>query len=297
MAGVGRAERALQAIFAHCKNNTTAKLMVSTEGGALKVNLEETFASNDVCRKVLSATKGYDSKRGSPSWRKRKEERATDPAVRQKAAAHAEKAAAEKAAAEKAAAEKAAAEKAAAEKAAAGKAAAEKAAEEAAAARKAAGARHCSKCHRPTLGHSKPIGDQCTAAVLPSPEKLLGPRADADSDSKIITPVKEDREEPCSCCGEPLSPTHQCDEEVPSEEEDINTEDSQSEESEDYDICKQEGRRCRLAHPSGENIYCTENKCVCDSDDCQKRNKECKKCKCSACSFVTVTPKKRKKKS
>jgi hypothetical protein len=211
--------------------------------------------------------------------------------VRRRAAAHtavageAEAAAAEKAAAEKAAAEKADAEKAAAEK--------------AAAAGMAAGARLCSKCRRPTKGHPRPFGDQCAADVLPSPEK--GRDSSVNNTSLLVTPVKgEDREELCSCCSEPLTPSHQCDQGEASEEEgealqesfeeEEETEDSHSEESDDSDICKQEGRRCRRPHWYGE--YCTNDKCVCASLNCQNRDQQCKKCECS---FETVTSRKNKK--
>jgi flagellar biosynthesis GTPase FlhF len=121
----------------------------------------------------------------------RKERRAADPVVIQKAAAHtakqaaettaeraaanaAEKAAAEKAAAEKAAAEKAAAEKAAAEKAAAEKAAAEKAAAGKAAAKKAAAEKAAVKKAAQEKEAAEKTAAEKTAAVAGAPDRMRG---------------------------------------------------------------------------------------------------------------------------
>ena len=159
-----------------------------------------------------SACKGGDLKKAAPRQQRRRARRAADPAVQQKAAAHAVKAAGEKAAAEKAAAEKAAAEKAAAEKTAEE---ADAAAEEAAAAAAGAGpageaARpgpKCSVCHLPTKGHTTGrAGKDCTA--LPRLEMMRG---SSHAMEKQVSPVKGDQdreEEPvtpdrkllCLCC-------------------------------------------------------------------------------------------------
>jgi hypothetical protein len=209
MAGVIHAERALRAIMAHCKNHKTAKLIVSTEGGTLKVNLEENFTSNDVRREVPAGSQGAQGPRrrgkAGPSHQRRKERRAAERAAAERTAA--EKAAsAEKAANAAAAAKAAAAEKAAvAEKAAAAEmAAGDRAAEEAAGPR-------CTKCHCPVKGHPRPTGERCAAAApLPSPERARGPGVAVQE--KQVTPVKgEQRAEDCPCCGGSLTPEHMCD--------------------------------------------------------------------------------------
>ena len=108
MAGVERAEMALRDIIAANKSHRTAKLTVSTDQGELKVTLVDNFALINKCREALAASKDNVSDRGKSSLQRRREKRAADPAVGQRAAAHAaERAAAEKAAAEKASAEKA----------------------------------------------------------------------------------------------------------------------------------------------------------------------------------------------
>ena len=80
MAGVERAKRALWSLLRCCKVQGSAKLTVTTAKGKLKVILEESF---DVQPNAIKAPK-----RPSPSRLRRKEKRAADPAVRQRAAAH-----------------------------------------------------------------------------------------------------------------------------------------------------------------------------------------------------------------
>lgn len=158
------------------------------------------FSTFDQRREVPARQCG-DLKKAASGQLNRRQKRAFDPAVKQKAAAHAAKAADEKAAAEKAAAEKVAAEKAAAEKAATEKTAEEvnDAAEEAAAAAAGAGPAgeaaqpgpKCSKCHQPTKGHNTSrAGKGCTA--LPSPEMMRGSTHTAKDPSLEISPVKVD---------------------------------------------------------------------------------------------------------
>ena len=80
MAGVERAKRALWSLLRTFKVQGSAKLTVSTAKGKLKVILEESF---DVQPTAIKATK-----RPSPSQLRRKERRAADPAVQQRAAEH-----------------------------------------------------------------------------------------------------------------------------------------------------------------------------------------------------------------
>jgi hypothetical protein len=249
MAGVERAERALQDILASYKSHRTAKLTVSTDKGELKVTLVDNFTLNKKRREALAASKDTVSQRGKSSLQRRREKRAADPAVRQRSAAHAaKKATAEMAAAERAAAERAAAEKAAAEKAAAEKAtaAAEKAAKTA---EKAAEAAPTGQVATPAgqlippaaaagqaamlaseqlelAGHTGPqVRAICKKQNLPSSgnkaallERLAvgAPEQLRDSTDKVLaataSPVKGDgRAEQCPCCGGPAAPDHQCD--------------------------------------------------------------------------------------
>ena len=83
MAGVESAKKALWALFRSYDAQRCAKLTVTTEKGKLKVILEESFNQQS---KVVLSTKA--PKRVSPSQIRRKEKRAADPAVRQRAAAH-----------------------------------------------------------------------------------------------------------------------------------------------------------------------------------------------------------------
>ena len=80
MAGVERAKRALWSLLRTFKVQGSAKLTVTTAKGKLKVILEESF---DVQPTAIKATK-----RPSPSQLRRKERRAADPAVQQRAAEH-----------------------------------------------------------------------------------------------------------------------------------------------------------------------------------------------------------------
>ena len=80
MAGVDRAKKALWSLLRSCNAQRSAKLTVTTEKGKLKVTLEESF---DVQCTAIKAPK-----RPSPSQLRRKERRAADPAVRQRAAEH-----------------------------------------------------------------------------------------------------------------------------------------------------------------------------------------------------------------
>ena len=88
MAGVESAMRALRALLKNFDARRTAKLTVTTERGKLIVNLEESFNrhSNVVASSKTSVKK---STRVSPSRLRRRERRAADPAVRQRAAEHA----------------------------------------------------------------------------------------------------------------------------------------------------------------------------------------------------------------
>ena len=94
MAGVKRAKQALWALLRSYDAQRCAKLTVTTEKGKLKVILEESFNEQS---KVLPSSKA--PKRVSPSQIRRKEKRAADPAVRQRAAAHEADTAAEEVAA------------------------------------------------------------------------------------------------------------------------------------------------------------------------------------------------------
>ena len=89
MAGVDRAKKALWALLGDFDAGRTAKLTVSTVRGKLRVILEESF---DQHSNVLPNIKS--PRRVSPSQLRRKERRAADPAVRQRAAEHAGEAAA-----------------------------------------------------------------------------------------------------------------------------------------------------------------------------------------------------------
>ena len=89
MAGVERAKRALWSLLRSYNAQGSAKLTVTTAKGKLKVILEDSF---DVQHTAVKATK-----RPSPSQLRRKERRAADPAVRQRAAEHQAQAAATKA--------------------------------------------------------------------------------------------------------------------------------------------------------------------------------------------------------
>ena len=80
MAGVERAKRALWSLLRSYNAKGSAKLTVTTVKGKLKVILEESF---DVQPTAIKATK-----RPSPSQLRRKERRAADPAVQQRAAEH-----------------------------------------------------------------------------------------------------------------------------------------------------------------------------------------------------------------
>ena len=89
MAGVERAKKALWALLRDFDAGRTAKLTVSTVRGKLRVILEESF---DQHSNVSPSSKA--PRRVSPSQLRRKERRAADPAVRQRAAEHAGEAAA-----------------------------------------------------------------------------------------------------------------------------------------------------------------------------------------------------------
>ena len=94
MAGVESAKKALWALLRNFGAGGTAKLTVTTVRGKLEVILEESFIKHS---NVSASTKS--SKRVSPSQLRRKERRAADPAVRQRAAQHEPASAAEEAAA------------------------------------------------------------------------------------------------------------------------------------------------------------------------------------------------------
>ena len=83
MAGVESAKKALWALLRSLNAGRTAKLTVTTAKGKLKVILEESFTQHS---NVVASTKS--PKRASPSQLRRKERRAADPAVRQRAAEH-----------------------------------------------------------------------------------------------------------------------------------------------------------------------------------------------------------------
>ena len=93
MAGVESAKKALWALLRNFDVGGTAKLTVTTARGKLTVNLEESFTQHS---NALASTKS--PKRASPSQLRRKERRAADPAVRQRAAEHESASAAEEAA-------------------------------------------------------------------------------------------------------------------------------------------------------------------------------------------------------
>ena len=81
MAGVERAKKALWALLRNFDVGGTVKLTVTTARGKLTVNLEESFTKHS---NVLPNIKS--PKRASPSQLRRKERRAADPALRQRAA-------------------------------------------------------------------------------------------------------------------------------------------------------------------------------------------------------------------
>ena len=78
MAGVERAKRALWSLLRSYNAKGSAKLTVTTVKGKLKVILEESFDVQPIAVKA--------PKRPSPSQLRRKERRAADPAVQQRAA-------------------------------------------------------------------------------------------------------------------------------------------------------------------------------------------------------------------
>ena len=78
-----RAKKALWSLLRSYNARGSAKLTVTTAKGKLKVILEESF---DVQPTAIKATK-----RPSPSQLRRKESRAADPAVQQRAAEHVSK--------------------------------------------------------------------------------------------------------------------------------------------------------------------------------------------------------------
>ena len=67
----------------------SAKLVVTTERGSLKVNLQQSFAANSNVNN--SKTPKSAKKRSGPSRRRRKERRAADPAVQHRASGHVSK--------------------------------------------------------------------------------------------------------------------------------------------------------------------------------------------------------------
>ena len=81
MAGVEQAKKALWALLRCLNAGRPAKLTVTTVKGSLKVCLEESFTKENML-------KNKSTKRVSPSHLRRKERRAADPAVRQRAAQH-----------------------------------------------------------------------------------------------------------------------------------------------------------------------------------------------------------------
>ena len=89
MAGVENAKRALWTLFRSLKNGDSAKLVVTTERGNLKVNLQQSFAANNNGNN--SKTPKSAKKRSGPSRRRRKALRAADPAVQHRAAGHVSK--------------------------------------------------------------------------------------------------------------------------------------------------------------------------------------------------------------
>ena len=93
MAGVENAKRALWTLFRSLKAGESAKLVVTTERGSLKVSLQQSFAANSNVNN--SKTPKSAKKRSGPSRRRRKERRAADPAVQHRAAGHVSKPAAD----------------------------------------------------------------------------------------------------------------------------------------------------------------------------------------------------------
>ena len=91
MAGVENAKRALWTLFRSLKNGDSAKLVVTTERGNLKVNLQQSFAANNNVNN--SKTPKSAKKRSGPSRRRRKARRAADPAIQHRAAGHSKPAA------------------------------------------------------------------------------------------------------------------------------------------------------------------------------------------------------------
>jgi hypothetical protein len=133
------------------------------------------FSTSEQCRKV-PARQGRDLKKAvplkgvAPSKLKRKEERAADPVVRQKAAAHA---AAAEAALATAPAEQASA-----------------AQPEIAGAAGPAG-RSCRSCGQPTAGHVGRYGPSCAAAKAPAtPETMRSARSQGELSSLTPSPVR-----------------------------------------------------------------------------------------------------------
>jgi hypothetical protein len=141
------------------------------------------FSTSDQRRKV-PARQDVDLKKAASSRQRRREVRAADPAVRQKAADHAAAAAVEAAARSAAAAQAAEAET-------AEEPPAVQAADAGAAGEAAWPGPKCSKCHEPTKGHTTGrAGPQCTA--LPRPERARDSSHAVMDTSLELSPVKVD---------------------------------------------------------------------------------------------------------
>jgi hypothetical protein len=243
MAGVDRAERALQDIIDNFKYCRTAKLTIVTERGRLKVFREENFT--DERREVPgAASKGLESRRSGPSWQRRREQRAADPAVRRRAAAHA--AAEAKAATEKAAAEKVAAGKAA--KKAVGRGEGKWQGEEELgeeelgeeelgedASKPVAGSPSLATAEMAGVARARQGSEAAAADTAAAPHgeaasapeeqrRALRPRDQllsidrlrdaAGEDELTVSPVKEGSRVMCGNCGAPMAPDHQCSDET-----------------------------------------------------------------------------------
>ena len=80
-------------MFRSLKVGESAKLVVTTDRGNLKVTLQQSFAANSNVNN--SKTPKSAKKRSGPSRRRRKARRAADPAVQHRSAGHVSKPAAD----------------------------------------------------------------------------------------------------------------------------------------------------------------------------------------------------------
>ena len=185
---------------------------------ALTIGKDNTFSFS-------TYDQGRDLKKAAPRPQSRRERRAVDPAVKQKATAYKAKVAAEKVAAEKAAAGKAAPDAEQVTETAENAENAETVPETTdppdmggaagpapTAAEEAKREPCCRRCRQPVAGHpggSRGCGTNCTNLAL-TPEKLR--QASDQGDPSLATPGNGGREEQCQNCNIMMTEEHQCEE-------------------------------------------------------------------------------------